>query len=445
MGEWYPALTSREWALVSWITVALAAILARPSLRRSFGHLLKSVFQPLFLACFGAAVAYISACVWLLHHYEIWKIDNLKTTIVWAVTVAFAAMFRLNRLHDPSFYRHMVREALSLTALVIFVTEFYAFPFLVEFLLVPILVFFTLMSETSKGDPRHRAVEGFSGCALGLIAATYVFYSIYRTFTEPASLFTLDNGRDLIAPAALTVLFLPFLYAFGIWARYNDIFSVLLVWLPDRGLRCYAKWQAMLRFGTDVKTLDRWRHIVITSKPTTRAGIMQAVVEAWSMKTRDLSPLKIAPENGWEPINASQILTEFQLGTMDYKPVGDGEWSASSPYFEFGPNSAIWRNNVAYYVSGTQFAATELTLKLNLNVPDDALPAEEHFMVIALSLIEMAIDSEAVELVKMDLAAMNPFHREISNTRVMLTRDSWEGGAIKGGYEWTLRLTRGGQ
>lgn len=444
MGEWHTALTSREWAVVSWMGIALVAILAKPNLRRSVGQVLRSLLQPLIVASIVTACAYIGACVWLMHRYEIWAVDNLKTTILWAVTFAFVTMSRLNRLHDPAFYRQTFREAFSLTVLVVFITEFYTLPFLAEFILLPILVFFTMISEVSKGDPRHKIVKDFSGCVSGLIAAAYVLYSVYRTFTDPASLLTFDNGRDVVVPVALTALFLPFLYVFGIWARYDEVFAVLHVWVPDRGLRAFAKRKVLLRFGPDVKTLDRWRHIVVTTKPATREAIMQSIVEAWSMKTRDLYPLEVSPEHGWEPVQATQMLAEYYLTTLDYKPIGDGEWSASSPLFELGSVSENWRNNVAYYISGTQFAATELILKLNINVPHEARYAEEHFIVVGFGLIESAIGFEAVEVVKDELARLHPFTGKSDSAHIALVRDDWKGGVIEGGYDWTLKLKRGG-
>ena len=172
---------------------------------------------------------------------------------------------------------------------------------------------------------------------------------------------------------------------------------------------------------------------------------MQTIIEAWSMKSRDLYPVEISPDQGWEPIKASQFLADYELGTLDYKPIGNGEWSSSSPYFKLGTDagSPIWQNNLAYYVSGSQFTATELTVILNINVPDDARSAEHHFTVVGVALIEAAVSADAVEFLKGDLAGHYAFNRTLDHTNISLVKDSWEGGAVKGGYDWTLKLLRG--
>lgn len=442
MVDWYTVLSGREWALVSWIGIALVWIAATPNLRGSFGQVLRALFQPIFLACFGIACAYIGLCVWGLHRYELWKTENLKTTIIWTLTVAFVAMFRTKQLSDPSFYRQIIGEAFSLTVLVVFVTELYAFPFIVEFILFPILLVFSLMFESSKRDPKHKIVENFSSCVLGLIVASYFLYSVYRSFTDPAILFTLGNGRDLVVPAILTILLLPFLYAFGVWARYTDIFAILPIWLPDQRLRRYAKCQAFLRFGADVKALDRWRQVVVINKPTTREEIMQSIVEAWSMGIRDRHPLPVAKEEGWEPIKAGRMLADYSLGTLDYKPIGDGEWHASSPFFQIGQGDGVWCNQLAFYVGGSQYAATELTLSLDVNLPHDAVAAQDQFTLASMALIEAAVGVQHLEKIKSRIAELHEFKETLDGTQITLNREDWSGGPIKGGYEWTLKVKR---
>jgi hypothetical protein len=440
---WYGVFTDREWALIAWLVIGLTWIFTSTSLRPSFVRVLGCLLRPIFVACFGVAGAYIGLCVWAMHQYGLWKADNIKTTIVWTLTVAFVAMFRTKQLGNRDFYRKIIGEALSLTALLIFVTELYTFPFIVEFILFPVLLFFSLILESSKRDPKHKFVGSFSGCVLGLIVASYVLYSVYRSFTDPATLFTLGNGRDLIVPAILTILFLPFLYAFGIWARYNDTFAILPIWLPDGRLRRYAKRQAFLRFGADVKALDRWRHIVVSSKPSTQKGVMQSIVEAWSMGIRDRHPLPVPKGDGWEPISAGQMLGDYSLGTTDYKPIGGGEWHGSSPFFQVGPSDGAWHNHLAFYVCGSQFAATELTLSLDVNLPLVALAAHDQFIVVSMALVETAVGADGLEEVKVRLAELLEFTETLDGTQVSLIREDWSGGAIKGGYEWVLKLRRG--
>ena len=157
---------------------------------------------------------------------------------------------------------------------------------------------------------------------------------------------------------------------------------------------------------------------------------------------RNSYPLPVPANEGWEPIGACQMLADYNLATLDYKPVGDGEWSGSSPFFQLGSEAEVWRNQLAFYVSGSQFAATELTLRLYVNVPDHASAAEEHFVVVSLALVEAAIGLEAVESLKGALSRLQQVTQTLDGTIVKLYREDWSGGAIKDGYDWTLKLAR---
>lgn len=101
-------------------------------------------------------------------------------------------------------------------------------------------------------------------------------------------------------------------------------------------------------------------------------------------------------------------------------------------------------NNLAYYVEGTEHAATILKVKLNINTlgEEDEAEAEGLFIMYAMHLIEQAISLNAVERLKMRIARLETFEAEIPYGCISLSREDFVGG-IKGGYSRRFEIRRG--
>lgn len=111
---------------------------------------------------------------------------------------------------------------------------------------------------------------------------------------------------------------------------------------------------------------------------------------------------------------------------------------------ELGKGDGIWRNNIAYYIDGTQHSATILKVKLNVNVTADRTEAEDMFILHAMHLLEQAVSFDAVERLKTQITSMKNFQADIPFGSVSLAREKFDGGAIKDGYSWMFTVSRGG-
>jgi hypothetical protein len=119
-----------------------------------------------------------------------------------------------------------------------------------------------------------------------------------------------------------------------------------------------------------------------------------------------------------------QFMADLGVETGHYHHSFDGEWFASSPMREFG-NGAIWRNNIAYYIDGSEQAANTLKIKLNVNDPSAAREAEDMFVLHSLHLLEQAVSLDAVERLKGLLASLDDFESKHS---------VWQGDAQTRGF-----------
>jgi hypothetical protein len=130
----------------------------------------------------------------------------------------------------------------------------------------------------------------------------------------------------------------------------------------------------------------------------------------------------------------------MSIETGYYHQSFEDEWFAQSPMHELGDGFGL-KNNLAYYVNGTEHAVTSVKIKLNVNDPATAEPVENLFVTQAMHLLEQAVSFDAVERLNLQIALLEPFEAKIPFGNVSLTRDEFSG--LKGGYDRIFEIKRG--
>lgn len=282
------------------------------------------------------------------------------------------------------------------------------------------------------------------GCFSGMIGLSYIGFSLWKSVELWRDTFTGANWLELVIPIILSVAFLPFLYAWRTYVAYNEMFTTISIFGIDKALVPYARWLAITRIRTDLDLLERWRKSIQSVRPASRAELKQTLTAMLALREREAAPPTVPPSAGWSPYLAMQFLTDMGVETGDYSHRYEDEWGASSPMGELGKGDGIWRNNIAYYIDGTEHAATVLKVKLNINVNSDRIGAEDMFILHAMHLLEQAVSFDAVERLKMQIASLKDFQADMPFGSVSLAREDFEGGAIKDGFSRTFTVRRGG-
>ncbi|EPR14161.1 hypothetical protein M527_12800 [Sphingobium indicum IP26] len=424
--------SNREIAGLVWLAVFILFAMRKRDVRSSFVGLVKAFFQPLIVVPLAFAAIYITGVVVLLERFQIWTVGNLKTTILWAFSFAFATMLDINRVSgDRTFFGKAVRDAVGITATLTFMVEFYSFSLPVELIAVPSLTLMGMMHVLSGHRPEHAAAGRVLGSLLSLTGLGYIGYSLYQTVANLAAFATLDTLREFGIPIVLTVCFLPFLYLLVLYAVYERVFMGLGWSIKDDRLRRLAKWRAFFTFGPKLRLLERWAQSVARFNPDDRTELLQSFVEIKTMAKREADPPPVPNEDGWSPYAAKTFLRAEGLPTRDYHRSFEDEWFAGSGYLEVG--GGIIANNMAYYLNGNENAVTELKLKLNINSPAEPAEAETRFREICHVLLARALGESAAQVAAGKIVALEEFSANIAGKIVTLSKEEWQGG-IKGGY-----------
>ena len=105
-----------------------------------------------------------------------------------------------------------------------------------------------------------------------------------------------------------------------------------------------------------------------SAHPANRAELKHTLTALLALKEREAAPLVVPPQHGWSPYLAIQFMAEMSVETGYYHQSFEDEWFAKSPMRELGDGFGL-KNNLAYYVNGTEHAVTSVRIKLNVNDP----------------------------------------------------------------------------
>jgi hypothetical protein len=439
------SISDREIASTIWLAVFVAFVLINKSAHDSVGAVIRALLQPALIVPLGIAALYATGEILLLSYMEWWSVANLKTTIFWLVTFAFVTMFAVATAKNrEAGLGKITAEILSVAVLVTFIAELYSFPLIVELIALPFVTIIFLMAATAKHKPEHAPVAKLMGCFSSLIGFSYIGFSLWKSVDLWRDTFTWANLLELVIPIILSIAFLPFLYAWQTYVAYNEMFTTISIFGIDKALVPYARWLAITRIRTDVDLLERWRKSIQSSRPANKAELRHVLTALLALKEKEADPPTVPPKDGWSPYLAMQFLADMGVETGHYNYRYEDEWGASSQMRELGKGDGIWRNNIAYYIDGTEHAATVLKVKLNVNVTADRTEAEDVFILHAMHLLEQAVSLDAVDRLKMQIASLKDFQADIPFGSVSLARDDFDGGAIKDGYSWMFTVKRGG-
>lgn len=291
-------LNNREIATLIWGGLAVSFFALKREGRVAISGVLDALFQPILLKALGAATLWIGLCISLMERQGLWGWDNLKTTIVWAATFAFVTMFEVEKIGKPGFLSSIVRDIFNATAAVVFVAKVTTFSLLGELVFVPLIVFLALLRGVAASGSEFAQVRKLLDGFAVLIGLSLLSYSIWRIALEFSEFAHRRTALEFTVPIILSLLFLPFIFFFGLWVTYERVFGSFHYSVPNEDLRPYARWRSLLAFRSDLETLDCWRTQLARVRPVTREEIDKTIIAIKAAKRREEVPPSVDPQNG---------------------------------------------------------------------------------------------------------------------------------------------------
>lgn len=217
------SLSTRELAWATWILIALIACMFSKSIRSSIVGVIKALFAWKISVSLLAFFAHTALYLFLLFKFGLWDISLLKDTIIWTLGFGFISLLNVNKINDSSYFKKVIVDTINWTIAIEFIVNFFTFSLIKELIIVPILVFSAITQAAASFNPENKQVENLLKYFLTAIGTLIFIFVLYKTIEQYSKLFTLDNLKGFLLPVFLSLTFLPFMYFYNLFVKYEEL------------------------------------------------------------------------------------------------------------------------------------------------------------------------------------------------------------------------------
>lgn len=242
MKEILDSISNRELAISIWIVFAVVACLFSKKIRQSFSRVLKSLFAWKISASLFALFLHTAFYIIILYKLGFWNLSLLKDAIVWYLSFGFVSLMNINKINDAKYFKNVLLDAIKWTIVIEFIINFFAFSLIKEIILVPIILLSAVLQTVASFDQEHKQVENLFRNILICFSIFVFIFSLYKTIEEYNMFFTIDNLKSFLLPIILSISFLPFMYFYNLFVKYEQL---------------WIRLKYMVRNDTDRKRLKR--------------------------------------------------------------------------------------------------------------------------------------------------------------------------------------------
>lgn len=256
-------LNNRDISILIWLVLVLFLVLiykpTRPHIIDMIKIIVTSQIGTIFLIC----IAYMLSIMLVLQKNGYWEMSLTKEAIVWLFGFAFYSTFKVNQQKDHGkYFKGLIWDAIKLTTILEFATNFYVLGFIGEMILIPSVAFIAMLIAYSehmqKEDRKFSATTTFFNVLLTCIGMYVLYRGVQSFIVEPSSLLSWLSLKEFILPIILTVFFIPILYAIAFYMHYES-FTIRLFYLlkKNKKLVRYAKWKMLVKSHFNIDRLKR--------------------------------------------------------------------------------------------------------------------------------------------------------------------------------------------
>lgn len=248
---------NREIVLISYLLIFILWTLTQKKVRKSILGVVKALFAKQIFVSILCLLLYITVIVYGLSLLNLWNFSLIKDTIYWTFGVGFILMMNSNKaLQEEYYFKKFIKKNIKLFVILEFILGLYVFGIVTEFILMPIVIFLSVLLGFTEANEEHKQVNNFLLKIFGLIGVLYLIYSVFEIYQNFKNFATYDNLRALTFPAIMTISFLPFAYIYVLYTHYESLFVRVGFFLKDNKSLCrFAKWRILLSVNFNLKKL----------------------------------------------------------------------------------------------------------------------------------------------------------------------------------------------
>lgn len=279
---------NREISLVVWLAIFFVWAFSKGEVRKDIISVAKAALAWKIVLSVFMMAAYVTVLVLVLRSAGLWNAGNLKVTLLWGFTAAFAMVADVGSIADDEYYfQKAIRDGFKVSVVLEFVINLYVLSLPLELLLVPTITVLACMLVIVESKDGFETIHALLNTILALIGLGLLAYVVLRIYTDFQSFAQLQTLTEFLLPILLTVFFLPFLYILATLVSYENLFVRLQFLMNDPELRRFTKGQLLRKFGLNFRGLNRWATRFGHDRPHTKEDVLISIqsVRAQSRRT----------------------------------------------------------------------------------------------------------------------------------------------------------------
>lgn len=217
-------LTTREFASLLLLAVALVILLVIPSTRRAVrtgvGDVLAAGLTWKLLVPVIALAAWIAVAVLFASGLGWWTPALIKDTIIVGVSFAVPMLFRsVTAGSGGAILRSVASETVGIAVLIVAYVNLESFPLAIEVIFQVVVSILLLTSASLRAAAARKGIRRGIDLVVSLLGLTALIYTTVRLFAERETYDWSGAGSAFLLTLWLPLALLPFLYVMGLVAE----------------------------------------------------------------------------------------------------------------------------------------------------------------------------------------------------------------------------------
>ncbi|MCJ8146537.1 hypothetical protein MKI79_06425 [Acinetobacter sp. A3.8] len=255
MHDFLDSFSTREIAISIWLIITFITCLFSKNIRQSLGEVFKALFAWKISASLFAFYLHTSFYIFLLYKLGFWNISLLKDTIIWSLSFGFVSLMNINKVDDTKYFKNVFLDAIKWTIAIEFIINFFTFSLIKEIILVPTIVLSTTLQAFASLDPKHKQVENLFKNLLMYFLIFIFLFSLFKTIEKYHDVFTIESLKIFLLPVILTITFLPFMYLYNLFVKYEILWVRLNFMIKNDTERNRVKRHILIIANFDINKL----------------------------------------------------------------------------------------------------------------------------------------------------------------------------------------------
>lgn len=205
---------------MTWSVIILIWICFSQKLRHCLREILKAFFAIKLQILFVGGYIYLGLILILIMGYIHWDNVLIKDCIIFTLITSIAM---IGGAIEQKRVRNNIFDTVKATTIIAFYINVFTFNFIIEFVLLPVIVFLSMTAAYAKSsiNPEENRVGCLLESFINLVYLGIIIYGGINIYQNPSIIIQEQSVYSLILPFILTVCFTPYLFVVKLYSAYE--------------------------------------------------------------------------------------------------------------------------------------------------------------------------------------------------------------------------------